>query len=365
MLMRITLVITAFMLIGVPSLLYVQPEPSSKNLPIRSGEVLVDEVPIPLVLPDVEPRYVILCPDEFKEEVLPLAVHRTKMGLPSRIYTIDSIEQNYSGSDREQKVHNFLRSFSEAYPSFKWLLIMGDAEHLMPRALWHYAFDRGQPFHNYYYSDVYYAGLDSSWDTDGNGKYGEYSVSGVIDGDIDWDIIVGRIPASTEEHASNYVNKLIRYEKDPPVGSWMERFLNWGSLMEPPNRDFEPNRYYEHKSNAYKVCQRVEGNLPEQLELRSLYDYPQMEGGNYTVGDGRDTLHRSNMLSQFNAGASMLNFVGQARYEAYALNDYGPPTGNGTNWEWNEPMGYSDHTLFTNGDMMPFMYASTCDTAKF
>jgi hypothetical protein len=333
--------------------------------PSRGEGIQVEEIPLPISLPSMDPKYVIICPDEFKEEVLPLAVHRTKMGLPSRIYTIDSIEGNYTGADREQKVHNFLRSMHETYTSFNWLFIVGDAEHLMPRALWHYAYDRGQPFHNYYFSDVYYAGLDSSWDTDGNGRYGEYSVAGEIDGDIDWDIFVGRVPASTEAHAANYVNKLIRYEKNPPVGSWMERFLNWGSLMEPPNRDFEPNKYYDHKSNAYKVGMRVEGNLPPHIELKSLYDYPELEGGNYTVGDGRDTLHRSNMLSQFNGGASMLNFVGQARYEAYALNDYGPPTGDGTSWDWNEPMRYSDHALFTNGDMMPFMYASTCDTAKF
>ena len=110
--------------------------------------------------------------------------------------------------------------------------------------------------------------------------------------------------------------------------------------------------------------QRVESNLPGDLEVRNLFDYPQLKGGNYSTNDGRDTLNRANMLSEFNTGASMLNFAGQARYEAYALNDYGPPTGNGENWDWNEPMSYADHAIFENQDMMPFMYASTCDTAK-
>ncbi|MBN1539608.1 MAG: hypothetical protein JW939_05640 [Candidatus Thermoplasmatota archaeon] len=331
----------------------------------RAEGVLVDEVPLGVVFPDLDPGYVIICPEEFKEEVAPLAVHRTMSGLPARVYTLGSIAGNYSGVDLEQKVHNFLRSLHDAYPSFKWLLIVGDSEHLMPRALWHYAYDRGQPFDNFYYSDVYYAGLDSDWDSDRDGRFGEYSMLGVIDGDIDWDIYVGRVPASTEEQASNYVNKLLRYEKNPPIGSWMKRFLDWASLMEPPNRDFDPYRYYDYKSNAYKVAKRVEANLPEHIELKALYDYPQLEGGNYSTTDGRDTLNRANMLADFNSGASMLNFVGQARYEAYALNDYGPPTGNGTSWAWNEPMRYSDHAVFTNGDMMPFLYASTCDTAKF
>ncbi len=340
-------------------------EPTKVTPPTRAEGVLVDEVPLSVNFPDLDPRYVMICPDEFKEELIPLAVHRTKLGLPSKIYTIDSIESNYTGVDREQKVHNFLRSLHQAYPSFKWLFIVGDSEHLRPRALWHYAYDRGQPFHNYYYSDVYYAGLDHDWDTDQDGRYGEYSVQGVVDGDLDWDITVGRLPASTEVHAANYISKLIRYERNPPVGSWMGRFLNWGSLMEPPNLESGENRYWDHKSNAYKVGKKVEANLPPELEVKSLYDYPQLEGGNYTVGDGRDTLYRGNMLTDLNNGASMINFVGQARYEAYALNDYGPPTGNGSNWRWNEPMSYADHSIFTNSDMMPFMYASTCDTAKF
>jgi len=333
--------------------------------PTRADDVIPDEVPLGVTFPNIDPSYIIICPEEFKEEVIPLAVHRTKIGLPSRVYTLESIEGNFSGVDREQQVHRFLRAMHRNYSSFKFLFIVADSEYLMPRPLWHYAYDRGQPFENYYYSDVYYAGLDSDWDDDGDGRFGEFSVSGDIEGDIDWDIVVGRLPASTGEEASNYVTKLLRYEKNPPLGSWMGRFLDWASLMEPPNRNIDPYRYYDYKSNAYKVAMRVESNLPGHLEVKGLYDYPQIEGGNYTVGDGRDTLNRANMLSEFNGGASMLNFVGQARYEAYALNDYGPPTGDGTNWDWNEPMSYTDHTLFSNGDMMPFMYASTCDTAKF
>ncbi|MFO8052025.1 MAG: C25 family cysteine peptidase [Thermoplasmatota archaeon] len=329
------------------------------------GEPSAEPYPLGLDIPEQDPEYVILCPEQFKEEVRPLAVHRTISGLPSRIYTIDSIVENYTGVDDQQKVHDFLRDLHGTYSSFKWLLIVADAEHLMPRKLWHYAENWGQPFGNYYYSDVYYSGLDSDWDDDGDERFGELTSGGNVEGDLDWDVYVGRIPASTEEHARNYVNKLIRYERDPPVGSWMKRFCNWGSLMEPPNRDFDPYRYVDHRSNAYKVCKRIEGNLPEHLDVNPLYDYPQLEGGNYTPSDGRDTLNRANMLSAINNGASMLNFAGQARYEGYALNDYGPPTGSGSNWAWNEPLRYSDHSLFTNQDMMPFMYASTCNSSMF
>jgi hypothetical protein len=329
------------------------------------GPSSIEKIDLGLDLPEIEPVYLILCPEEFKEEASVLAIHRTKMGFPSEIFTLDDIESEVEGSDLEEKVHNFLQYTKGERPSIKWLLILGDSEFLMPRQLWHYSYSRGQPFGDYYYSDVYYAGLGSDWDEDGDGRYGEVNYNGTIEGDLNWDLYVGRLPASNETQASNYISKLIRYETDPPVGTWMSRFLNWGSLMEPPNLETTVNRYYPHKSNAYKVCQRVKGNLPSYLDYKELYDYQQLEGGNYSMYDATDTLNRNNMLSQFNSGASMLNFVGQARYQAYALNDYGAPYGDGTLYVWNEPMTYQDHSIFTNGDMMPFMYASTCDTAKF
>lgn len=329
------------------------------------GPADIDPYPLGLDIPETEPGYIILCPSEFSDEAAVLAIHRTRMGLPSLVYSIDDIESNVDGDDLQQKVHNFLRYQKERHPSLRWLLILGDSEHLMPRKLWHYAFTRGQPFGDYYYSDVYFGGLDSDWDDDGDGKYGEVYFNGTVEADLNWDLFVGRVPTSNETQASNYISKLIRYETDPPVGTWMSRFLNWGSLMEPPNLETTGYRYYPHKSNAYKVCQRVKGNLPDHLDYKELYDYQQLEGGNYSMYSSMDTLKRSNMLNQFNSGASMLNFVGQARYQAYALNEYGAPYGDGTAYVWNEPMTYLDHQIFTNGDMMPLMYASTCDTAKF
>ena len=344
------------------------PEPGRLVVPASrqsNNASMVPEVPLGLALPDLPPEYMVLTPDSFKEEIKPLVLHRVKLGLYPVVYTFEDIGYVMNGSDLPRKVHDFLRAKHEENPSLQWLLIVGDSEFLAPRQLWHYAADRGQPFGSYYYSDVYYAGLDSDWDDDKDGKYGEITVYGEYEADLAWDLYVGRLPASNETQVVNYVSKLIRYEVNPPIGTWMKRFLNWGSLMEPPNLDEGVYKYFDYKSNAYKVCEQVREELPGHLLVQNLYDYPQLEGGNYTPLDGRDTLHRGNMLEQFNSGASLLNFVGQARYEAYALNDYGPPTGFGDNYDWNEPLTYLDHSVFLNGDMMPFMYASTCDTAKF
>lgn len=361
-----TISLIFILLLNMGFILHGAGEENGKEIHSKVQRVLdIDPVDLELDIPERSVEYIIICPGNFKEEAAPLAVHRTEMGLYTSIYTLEDIDFYSMGRDKEEKVHYFLRQMKRSSPELRWLLILGDSEFLMPRELYHYARSRGQPFGDQYFSDVYYAGLDSNWDNDLDQVYGEVYYNGTVEADTDWDLYVGRVPASNETHAANYVNKLLRYEKNPPVGTWMKRFNNWGSLMEPPNLMTGTYSYRDHRSNAWKVCQRVNENLPEHIVLNELYDYPQLEGGNYTPGDGRDTLNRANMLAQFDQGASMLNFVGQARYYAYALNDYGPPTGNGYNWAWNEPMGYGDHEIFRNGDMMPFMYASTCDTAKF
>jgi len=341
----------------------------TRGIKIRGDPGSVPEYPLGLDLPEVPPSCVILAPESFQDEVAALAVHRTRMGLPTVIYPIESVDGNYSGPDREARVHSFLRDLHDLYPAFKWLLIMADSEFLAPRALWHYALDRGQQYHNYYYSDVYYAGLDSDWDDDIDGRYGEFSnITREVEGDLDFDVYVGRVPVSTQEQASNYTSKLIRYERNPGIGSWMSRFLNWGTVMEPPNNlDTPPYVYEPYRSNAFKVCEKVREALPDHLTNISLYDYPMLEGGSYDPDSPMDTLNRKNMLESFNQGASMLNFVGQARYNAMYLNDYGKPYGDGTNYVWNEPMGWDDTPYFQNGGdtALPFMYLSTCDSAKF
>ena len=247
-------------------------DPDIRHFEMSTRSTSTEPFPLDLDLPDIDPEYIVICPRNFSEETRPLAVHRTLMGLPTRIYCIEDIDMNSTGRDLEERIHTFLKDMKREYPSFQWLLIMGDSEFLHPRQLWHNANARLQPFGDYYHSDVYFAGLGSNWDDDGDMKYGEVYFNGTVEADTDWDLYVGRIPASTEEHVTNYVSKLLRYEKDPPIGTWMKRFHNWGSLMEPPNEEEGVHTYYEHRSNAYKVCQRVNDRLPEHIVLQELYD---------------------------------------------------------------------------------------------
>jgi len=61
-------------------------------------------------------------------------------------------------------------------------------------------------------TDYYYAGLDGTWDIDGDGVYGESGYYSYYD-EADWlpEVFVGRLPVRSTEDASAYVSKLNSY----------------------------------------------------------------------------------------------------------------------------------------------------------
>ena len=318
----------------------------------------------PAGMPEVGPVYLAVGPESFMVETLKLLKWKWLKGVPAYYLTLEEVDNLTEGRDSGEKLHRALQRVRRDSPSLKYLLLVGDSEVIPPRKLYTWAATAGYPYDDFYYSDIYWAGLDSDWDTDGDGRYGEYNFStGDVEGDFDFDLCVGRFPVNTPGEVRTMVSRLLTYEREPRLGNWMRRVIIWASLMDPPNQlDSSSPYYYEPwRDNAYKVGEKVRELLPPHMLNMTLYDYPYLEGGNYTPQV--DQLNRQNMLQQFNSGATIVNFIGQARYNGNALNDYGDPTG--LRFIWNEPFGYFDYNTLLNGDMLPLMYASTCDSAKF
>lgn len=318
----------------------------------------------PAGMPESPPVYLAVGPESFMGETMRLLGWKWLKGTPAYYLTLEEVENRSVGRDTGERLHNALKEIKNSAPTLRYLLLVGDSEVIPPRKLYTWAATAGYPYDDYYYSDVYWAGLDSSWDDDGDGRYGEYNFStGEVEGDFDFDLYVGRFPVNTPGEVRTMVGRLLTYEREPRIGNWMRRVIIWASLMDPPNQlDPSSPYYYEPwRDNAYKVGEKVRALLPPHMLNMTLYDYPFIEGGNYTPQV--DQLNRQNMLQQFNSGATIVNFIGQARYNGNALNDYADPTG--LRFIWNEPFGYFDYNTLLNGDMLPLMYASTCDAAKF
>ena len=108
--------------------------------------------------------------DVFQE----LADWKTKKGIPTKIVTVDDICANYAGNDVQAKIHNFLADVYQHY-GMLFVLFGGDVN-VVPTRLIDSVSCQGlistthvSPFH----TDLYYTAVESSWDSNGNGIYGE------------------------------------------------------------------------------------------------------------------------------------------------------------------------------------------------
>jgi len=142
----------------------------------------------------------------------PLVEDRTAKGLPSTIVEVDDIYASYTGRDNQERIRNFILDAYQNWES-EYIFFMGDNNVIPDRDCYCYVIDEGNPMEtNNLCCELYYGGLDGTWNDDGDDRWGE-----VEEADLAPDIHVGRVCADNGSEALNYVNKVLRYERQPVV----------------------------------------------------------------------------------------------------------------------------------------------------
>ena len=182
-----------------------------------------------------------------------LAEWKTQKGVPGTVVLISWIETNYTGYDLQEKIRNFLKDAHDTWGTMYALLGgSGDyntsGQNIFPTRMANYIGD--EP------CDLYYGGLDGTWDANGNHTYGQVADSA----DMYSDIYVGRASVYNVAMAQNFVAKTIAYEQNPPAG-FIKRMLLptailWSSYEERPmvesiarmtGPDWQDGRLYERE----------------------------------------------------------------------------------------------------------------------
>lgn len=165
------------------------------------------------LLPPGDYEYVIITDASFVTTFQPLADWKTQKGVPAEIVTTSWIYATYSGYDNAEKIRNFIKDAYQNWGTL-WVLLGGDTDVVPDRIAWAMDCEAGfYPDENYIRCDLYFSDLDGSWDANGNHLYGEVGDS------IDMypDVFVARASCSNVSKAEALVNKLLTYEKNPPV----------------------------------------------------------------------------------------------------------------------------------------------------
>lgn len=147
--------------------------------------------------------YLIITSSQLADTFQLLADHRAAHNaFATAVVTTETIATTYPGADTQAKIRACIEDYVHNRGTV--YVVLGGDNTIVPDRNCSVMTETAMP------TDLYYAGLDSTWDEDGDGIYGE---SG--EGDLAPDVYVGRIPVRTPVHATNYINKVIAFDNNP------------------------------------------------------------------------------------------------------------------------------------------------------
>lgn len=146
---------------------------------------------------------VIITDSSFVREMDDIVLTERVLGLRTEIYTTSYIYENYRGTDRQEKIRNFVK-FMYQSRGIRFLLLGGDTK-IVPARI---CYSGLYYYQGYLPSDLYYSDIDGDWNKNGNGLIGELS-DDIEDGYPD--IAVSRLPFADSNELENIKDKIHGY----------------------------------------------------------------------------------------------------------------------------------------------------------
>ncbi|MBN2151615.1 MAG: hypothetical protein JW839_09230 [Candidatus Lokiarchaeota archaeon] len=308
--------------------------------------------------PDVE--CLIITNQTFAAAFQPLADLKTGRGVYTAILTVESIYSdarfNTSGPLDPTPHAAYIRNAIKHYHynnGTEFVVLGGDVGVIPTRYVYNPDTDESAfpltPINyrsHYKPTDHYYAGLEGTWDNDGDGKFGEMGIVGQTADEVDWtaEVFVGRMPASSVPQVQALVQKVIDYETSPPAGSWANSAVfagavsQYGTGGDPPVDEAELSEY---------IIDSYFGSMtPDRL-----YDHTP----GYVPPSPYTDLSETNLRNAWNAGASIVNLAGHGAPTLFT-GDGVPPAGL---------INAAGAGALTNGGELPFVYIFSCSSGAF
>jgi hypothetical protein len=244
--------------------------------------------------------FYIIIPAALASAVDTLVAHRESQGYDVHVVTREYIQANSIGSDTQEKIRNYLR---ENMADIMYALLVGFSTDMPWRSLVPFNNDPDSPYNSADYSpipsDLYYAELSDpdslSWDSDGDGLYGEvfdadFNPVGEDDPDYHADVFVGRIPYSSSTAIQEICEKIIRFDTNTNT-SFKTASLLAGALYYYENED---NTGRDRNDGADYLEQLLDDGVLNRANAVTLYEKRGLAPCTYTC---TDSLTRANMIS--------------------------------------------------------------------
>ncbi len=236
--------------------------------------------------------YLIITSETLVEYLEPLLLWKQQRGLQSKSVTVETIYTTYDGRDNAEKIQNCIQDYQEKNNS-KWVLLAGDTSYIPTRRV-----KIGTSFE---------CSCDQYYTTPENWIFNTDESVSIINY-FDWDVhhYIGRLPASSPGEMASLVDRLITYERSPPIDSWMTNALFCGAFAN-FNSDANDNDIFDEgdwpEFDANENHNWIKNNILPDYWTSTLLG--EVEGEKITDFSYDSPLNEENVVTEINDGVSI------------------------------------------------------------
>jgi len=277
---------------------------------------------------DGEYQIMIITPELFENDYQGLIDLYFDRGMLTELVTTEYIGANITGQDLPEKIRNYIiQEYTDH--AVEYILLGGDVEHVPYRGFYCTVQSSSLYEDDNIPSDLYYSGLDGTWNDNGNNLWGE-----IGEDDLLPDIAVARFTVSNITDLNNMIHKSISYQNNPIDGELNRPLLAGEHLYSDPETwgsDYLELLIGYHEDNGYTT-----NGIPEGDELEKLY----AKNGSWGASD---------LMAKINQGKSFVHHVGHANY-TYVMY-LSPPDITNSNFSGVNGIDHNYTNIYTHGCM--------------
>ncbi len=282
--------------------------------------------------PDNRADIILVTHDAFEDQALRLENLRTEeYGLTTRVAKISDIYNQFSwGLTDPVAIRDFLKFAYENWPepAPTFVTLLGDG---------HYDYRKNLGGANQNFIPPY---ENSTVMSDEHFIY--FGPYGYLDSDTNSvpDMMIGRIPAKSEQDAEEMIDKFVNYDSDPDLMPWRNKVVIVADdNLHPPNSIMETI----HTTQAEDLAN---SHVPGRFEVAKIYlvEYPLRTGGEKPEA-------REALIGAFNSGALIVDWIG-----------------HGSPGLWADEHIFrrsQDIARLTNAKRLPLIYTASCSIGFF
>lgn len=226
---------------------------------------------------------------------------KIKKGINTVVVRTDSIYANYSGRDNQEKIRNFIKDWWQN-KGLKYVLLGGD-DMIIPDRKTRLVIEDSTIIGNIP-TDMYYADLQYSWDSNNNNLFGEMQDTV----DLFHDLYIGRAPIDNATNINTFTYKDTMFEKHPDT-TYIRKLLLPSEDLFPPYHGYMPNNviasyfpgtwqvsklidpgYYQTRDSlnqGFQLCHVAAHGSPTTLGVLRMSQIPGLTNGiKYNVING-------------------------------------------------------------------------------